>query len=102
MPDSIGIYFGDEQWVLKGLGEDIASAFRSQGIFDVQTTDQVLRSQIKYSIPQLNINVNNDPLLVPKTLFAYLPILIYLIFAPKFYQSARLLFLIPRSSSQWP
>ena len=38
----IAIYHGNEEWVLKGIGQDLAAAFRSLG-YSVNTTDKVFK-----------------------------------------------------------
>jgi len=68
----IAIYHGDEEWVLKGIGQDLAFAFKSIG-YSVSTTDQVfkkVRLNADYHIfvqqGQLNFNCDNNPNRVPK------------------------------------
>ena len=64
----IAIYHGDEEWVLKGIGQDLAFAFKSIG-YSVSTTDQVfkkVRLNADYHIfvqqGQLNFNCDNNRL----------------------------------------
>ena len=81
---SIGIYHGDEEWVLKGIGQDLANAFKKLGFSNVYTTDEVFkRTRLKTDIHifvqqgQLNANCDKSPSLVPENtvcLFTHLDI----------------------------
>ena len=42
---SYGIYHGDEDWVLKGIGQDLATALLSTGKASVSSTDQVFHGK---------------------------------------------------------
>ena len=60
---SYGVYHGDEDWVLKGIGQDLAASLLATGKASVSTTDQVFhgkRLHTDYHIfvqqGQLNIN----------------------------------------------
>ena len=69
---AIGVYHGDEEWVLKGIGQDLAQALRIvDNSCHVQTTDKVFKKIVlptDYHIyvqqGQLNQNVGNNPELV--------------------------------------
>ena len=69
---SIGIYHGDEEWVLKGIGRDIGKALSSSGNFSIETTDQVFKGarlntdfHVFVQQGQLNSNCKNNKQLVP-------------------------------------
>jgi len=69
---SIGIYHGDEEWVLKGIGQDLAKALRSFEGINVTTTDQVFKGErlasdvhVFVQQGQLNANCCSDPSNVP-------------------------------------
>ena len=68
----IAIYHGNEEWVLKGIGQDLAAAFRSLG-YSVNTTDKVfkkVRLNADYHVfvqqGQLNSNCDDNPNNVPE------------------------------------
>ena len=83
---SIGIYHGDEDWVLKGIGQDLARSFRALNVpgLEIQTTDQVFKKiRLKTDFHlfvqqgQLNENCSNNPEKVPEgsiCLFTHLDI----------------------------
>lgn len=69
-----GICHGDEEWVLKGIGQDLAHALGDIDVFpnNIVTTDKVFQSEhlntdfhIFVQQGQLNININNNSLNMP-------------------------------------
>ena len=44
---SFGVYYGDEEWVLKGIGQDLAHALAMIGVPNhlLQTTEKVFRQK---------------------------------------------------------
>ena len=68
----IGIYHGDEDWVLKGIGQDLARALSKLSGISVETTDRVFKGHrldadfhIFVQQGQLNTNckLNNNTML---------------------------------------
>ena len=81
---TIGVYHGDEDWVLKGIGQDLSKSLAEINRFKVKTTDRVFKSvrlDADYHVfvqqGQLNKNCRNNSDNVPKNsicLFTHLDI----------------------------
>ena len=92
----IGIYHGDEDWVLKGIGQDLANSLAKIPGLSIQTTDRVFKGErlrTDYHVfvqqGQLNANVKRNNNTMPKNTICLFTHLDVGNFAPKILKNCK-------------